>query len=252
MHRTLTTFGLAFIITTTAGCFAAPYDREEEGSSKSEIIGNTDHARRVFQYFAGTYGEVRAAAIVGNLQVESYDEINPAQNQDGGGPGRGIAQWGATVRWVELQNWARQNHKDPMTFDTQLEYIGWELAHHGAQYHVAEFRAADDIRHATELFMRWYENPRPADQHFDRRLAHARAALANYGTHHAPSSSSSSAPPSSSGGGSPMAAPDDSTGGSTSDKPTDTSGSDTSGGDDTTSTDDGSGSDDGSSSGKPQ
>jgi hypothetical protein len=225
MNRILQTLALALVI-STAGCYVTPAP-EEDGSTTSRIASNTAHARAAFQYIVQSgWDEVHAAAIVGNLQVESHDDIDPTVNQEGGGPGRGIAQWGAgSDRWTALQAYARQSHLDASSFDAQLHFVVHELQSNGSFCHTSLFRQQTSVDDATRVFMQWYERPAARYQHLDWRLTRARAALANYGTHEAPSSAAP--PPSGSGGGSPKSAPDDSS-------------------------DDGSGSDDGSSSGKPQ
>ena len=72
--------------------------------------------------------EAWAAGIVGNLMVESTENINPrAHNTKGGGQGAyGIAQWRAE-RQTGLRQFAERRHTNVDDFQTQLEYLMYEL-----------------------------------------------------------------------------------------------------------------------------
>lgn len=68
----------------------------------------------------------QAYGIVGNLQVESFDDIRPWA-QDGTGA-YGIAQW-QDSRLEDLKEFARENGSDYTAFETQLAFLVYELQH---------------------------------------------------------------------------------------------------------------------------
>lgn len=68
----------------------------------------------------------QAYGIVGNLQVESFDDIRPWA-QDGTGA-YGIAQWQGD-RLEDLKQFARDNQSDYTAFETQLAFLVYELQH---------------------------------------------------------------------------------------------------------------------------
>jgi TP901 family phage tail tape measure protein len=68
----------------------------------------------------------QAYGIVGNLQVESFDDIRPWA-EDGTGA-YGIAQWQGD-RLEDLKQFARDNQSDYTAFETQLAFLVYELQH---------------------------------------------------------------------------------------------------------------------------
>ena len=68
----------------------------------------------------------QAYGIVGNLQVESFDDIRPWA-KDGTGA-YGIAQWQGS-RLEDLKQFARDNQSDYTAFETQLAFLVYELQH---------------------------------------------------------------------------------------------------------------------------
>jgi len=70
----------------------------------------------------------QSAAIVGNFWEESKG-VNPAINQDGGGKGRGIAQWSVDGRWLGVLEMSRNSnpHREPTDLLLQLDFAWKEL-----------------------------------------------------------------------------------------------------------------------------
>jgi len=70
----------------------------------------------------------QSAAIVGNFWEESVG-VNPASNQNGGGAGRGIAQWSVDGRWQNVLKMSRDSnpHREPTDLMLQLDYAWSEL-----------------------------------------------------------------------------------------------------------------------------
>lgn len=67
----------------------------------------------------------QAYGIVGNLQVESYDSLDPTASD---GHAYGIAQW-QDSRLEDLKEFARENGSDYTAFETQLAFLVYELQH---------------------------------------------------------------------------------------------------------------------------
>lgn len=67
----------------------------------------------------------QAYGIVGNLQVESYDSLDPTASD---GHAFGIAQW-QDSRLEDLKDFARENGSDYTAFETQLAFLVYELQH---------------------------------------------------------------------------------------------------------------------------
>ena len=67
----------------------------------------------------------QAYGIVGNLQVESFDSLDPTASD---GYAFGIAQW-QDDRLEDLKQFARDNQSDYTAFETQLAFLVYELQH---------------------------------------------------------------------------------------------------------------------------
>jgi hypothetical protein len=102
--------------------------------------------------------------------------LNPRKHQDGGGPGRGIAQWTLDDRWADLVAFARRQHKKPTNFNLQLQFVWHELStsYRGLRSYL---RSTHDLQDATRRVMNEYEGPDPRFAHYGRRLACARRTL---------------------------------------------------------------------------
>ncbi|MCL2215421.1 MAG: phage tail tip lysozyme [Defluviitaleaceae bacterium] len=86
----------------------------------------SDNLAIVWNFFRGHgFSPEATAAIIGNLQIESHDNINPSAVGDEGAS-RGIAQWNRD-RLVNLQNHAHQHGRDWLSIDAQLEFMLHEL-----------------------------------------------------------------------------------------------------------------------------
>lgn len=119
----------------------------------------------------------QTAGIIGNLLLESAGTMDPAINQQGGGPGRGIAQWSVDERWQTLLNFASDNSMNPLHLETQLRFIMFEL--NGSENAaLTALRTQNTIEGATESFMSVYE--RPGVEALDSRINYARQAFDLY------------------------------------------------------------------------
>lgn len=143
-----------------------------------------DNAQLAMQYFQSQgWTPAQAAAIVGNLQQESYSRLDPnALRKNDAGPGNhsmGIAQWNRE-RLSALQDFARQKGKPWNDFQTQLEFVQSELTGNESRVGKA-LKGAGDINAATAAFV-GYERPQgwtpdnPTGAHgWENRLANANA-----------------------------------------------------------------------------
>jgi hypothetical protein len=114
----------------------------------------------------------QAAAVVGNLQVESYlnpkNDVPDPKKNDPSARGRGIASWDPT-RWQNLLTFAAG--RDPLSLGVQLEFLWHELPSNG----LAQLASTTRLEDAVVVFQNLFERPRVA--HTDKRIAAAQAAL---------------------------------------------------------------------------
>ena len=147
--------------------------------------GESANAKIAFDYFkAKGLTDAQAAGIVGNLDHEAPG-LDPNQRQIGGGPGHGIAQWGASKasmdRWARkpgdnVADFAAAHGQSPTDLQTQHDFTWYELNH---GYGLGALRKTKTVNSATTSFEKHFEGagkPEMAD-----RFARAKAALAAFG-----------------------------------------------------------------------
>jgi hypothetical protein len=144
-------------------------------------LSGSDNAEKSFKFFLSKgLPAFQVAGIVGNFEAES--SINPTRNQNGGGPGRGIAQWSVDGRWATLLKFAASRHLDPLDLGTQLQFAWAELAedYNGS---LTALKATANVADATTVFMVKYEQPSsdPSVNHIAKRIQFAQTYLAKYG-----------------------------------------------------------------------
>jgi Phage tail lysozyme len=105
---------------------------------------------------------LQAAAIIGNLTVESGNYLNPAE------PGGGIAQWGG-VRYTDML--AFQGSKP--NFEKQIQFVWHELTTTFKSTVLDPLKRTTDMQTAVLIVMNDYEKPNAAYAHEDRRYADA-------------------------------------------------------------------------------
>jgi len=147
------------------------------GSSIS-IVGNSN-AEKAYNYFR-TQGltPTQAAAILGNLYVESrvdptmvqgFTHFSTADEITNGGGGYGLAQWTHPTRkeqWIQFttdKGWI----DEIATLSPQLEWLWYEWGSH-PNYGRQEFLDADgnDLRQLTWVFSSYYERPGAIEGHY--------------------------------------------------------------------------------------
>ena len=159
------------------GSSGAPTE-EQMPEGTGALVGNTN-AEKVFNYLIG-YGftEQAAAGVIGNLMQESG--VNPQSKQLGGGPGRGIMQWGTGPgsggRWDALVSWAASSGKDPWKLDTQVEWMMKEMRSYGT---LNRLKGVTDVKKAVQIFER--EMEKAGTPNYPRRYQYAADALSSFG-----------------------------------------------------------------------
>lgn len=193
--RRMTTLAAAALTATVlgtvapaTGAVAAPGQDGATQHSKTAMgcpmEVNWDNAKTAFDFFVGKgLTKEQAAGVVGNYVTESG--VNPDQEQCGGGPGRGLAQWEMGhqyARWDTVPEdnvlwFAGRGGADPMALQTQLDFTWYELETFGF-YGLGDLRNAGNVHDATHVFMKQYE--RPGVEAFDKRLAAANDVFARF------------------------------------------------------------------------
>jgi hypothetical protein len=145
-----------------AGCtMEANVDEEDPPTYPSESEHTQSNAQETaFNYFVqkGLTG-AQSAGIVGNLIQES--SVSPTIAEEGGGPGRGIAQWSVGGRWDtshddNLTWYSNQHGVSRWLLTTQLDFIWYELTTFNT-YGYAQLKASTTTSSATLAFMTHYE-----------------------------------------------------------------------------------------------
>ena len=108
------------------------------GAGDSDKKGKTGKTAKAKNPLAGTHAGAaidfllkqgytlnQAYGIVGNLQIESYDSLDPEASD---GVAFGIAQWQGS-RLQDLIDFARDNNSDYKAFETQLAFLVYEMQH---------------------------------------------------------------------------------------------------------------------------
>ena len=151
---------------------------ESTSGGTGALIGNTN-AEKVFNFLKGAgFTEQAAAGIIGNLMQESG--VNPKSKQLGGGPGRGIMQWGTGPgsggRWDALVAWASSSGKDPWSLDTQVEWMMKEMRSYGTYNRI---KGVTDVKKAVVIFES--EMEKAGVPNYPRRYQYAADALVSFG-----------------------------------------------------------------------
>ena len=141
-------------------------------------IGNTEEA---IATLVNEYGHtvVQAVGCVANFVVES--RVIPTVYQWGGGPGRGIAQWGVGGRWDSLVAWcATHGYPSPWTLQAQLAFMQDELqsTEENAGALLGDATTAAD---AAAVMQTYYERPANGDTTLRRAIADS--LFTTYGGH---------------------------------------------------------------------
>jgi len=135
-----------------------------------DLLYGVTNLEKAWHWFKGTHGGSYSAPVIsgilGNLWVESFatindNDLNPAAEQVGGGPGFGLAQWERTGdyndRYLEL---VKRSAGLPITSMTaQLRFISYELDKY-SYLGKSELVLATTPEQASDIFMIKYERPK--------------------------------------------------------------------------------------------
>lgn len=160
------------------GSGTKPATEEDFPTGTGSLTGNTN-AEKVFNFLIGAgFTKQAAAGVIGNLMQESG--VNPQSRQLGGGPGRGIMQWGTGPgsggRWDALSAWAASSGKDPWKLDTQVEWMMKEMRSYGTYNRL---KGVTDVKKAVEIFES--EMEKAGTPNYPRRYQYAADALVSFG-----------------------------------------------------------------------
>lgn len=144
---------------------APPTTGDVDGTTGVDAIGPdstlNERAQAAMRYFESQgWSKEQAAGIVANLIYESGGQLNHRQQQFGGGPGFGLAQWEGP-RQADFKRVMGVDIRES-TFEQQLAFVQWELTN-------TESRAGNALRGATtaadaaNIFLRQFERPRNPD-----------------------------------------------------------------------------------------
>ena len=141
-----------------------------------EDYRETDNETKIFKFFKSKgFTNEQAAGWVGNLKHESG--LDPAREQEGGGPGRGLAQWEkGGGRYEELVRFAATQGKSWKDLQVQLDFI-WKELQTTEKEAYDSIKRATSVVSATKLISRDYERPNPDYASNDKRLAYAQKVL---------------------------------------------------------------------------
>jgi MYXO-CTERM domain-containing protein len=171
----LVTAGLALSVPGCSG--AGP--GENVGATSSAITFANDQP--AFDYFLGKgLTSFQAAGIVGNLDQESG--VDPTA-VEGGGPGRGIAQWSVGGRWDTDANdnatwYASMQGQTLLSLQLQLDFIWYELTTFPG-YGLAALKQTTNVTDATVVFETDFEGCGTCDQ--STRIMYAENVLSAFG-----------------------------------------------------------------------
>lgn len=138
------------------------------GGAAASGVGSSENAEKALEFFKSKgWMPQQAAGIVGNLQAESSQELNPSSVGDGG-KAYGIAQWHPD-RQANFEAQFGKSIKQS-TFQEQLEFIQWELEN--TERKAGELlKGAITASEAAAIIDQHYE--RSSGEHRGRRIANA-------------------------------------------------------------------------------
>lgn len=150
------------------------------GTASTDSLKGNNNAEKVYnQLIAEGFTPEAASGVIGNLMQESG--VDPTKKQYGGGPGRGIMQWGtgkgSGERYDRLTKWAEKNGKDPLALETQYQYMMMEMRERGTY---GRLKGIKDVNKATDLFEK--EMEQAGTPMMENRYKFAQSALKQYGS----------------------------------------------------------------------
>jgi len=138
-------------------------------TNPDDLLTGSTNLEKAWNWFkgdrGGQYSNIITAGILGNLWVECAadrtGDLNPAQEQDNGGPGFGLAQWERTGDFNERYlEFVERSAGLPLTsMMAQLKHISYELNTY-SYLGKADLIQATTVEQASDIFMIKYERPK--------------------------------------------------------------------------------------------
>lgn len=126
------------------------------GPVTTSLSGN-NNTEKIWKYFKSQgFSDAGVSGIMANLYHESGLESSRLQN--GGGPGRGLAQWEGP-RFTALQEFARGRSKSWTDLPTQLDFLMHEMKTNHSSGFMDYFRNANSASKAAAKFENEFERP---------------------------------------------------------------------------------------------
>lgn len=126
------------------------------GPVTGSLSGN-NNTEKIWKYFKKQgFSDAGVSGIMANLYHESGLESSRLQN--GGGPGRGLAQWEGP-RFTALQEFARGRSKSWTDLPTQLDFLMHEMQTNHSSGFMDYFRNTDSASKAAAKFENEFERP---------------------------------------------------------------------------------------------
>lgn len=126
------------------------------GPVTGSLSGN-NNTEKIWKYFKKQgFSDAGVSGIMANLYHESGLESSRLQN--GGGPGRGLAQWEGP-RFTALQEFARGRSKSWTDLPTQLDFLMHEMKTNHSSGFMDYFRNTDSASKAAAKFENEFERP---------------------------------------------------------------------------------------------
>jgi len=128
-------------------------------TSSTKTNSGSTNKEKIWNFFKGKgFSDAATAAIIGNMKQEG-NALDPAQNQNGGGAGRGLIQWEeGGGRFEGLVAYAQSKGTSWTDLTTQLEWLYNEMTTAYANDSawpggsVENFKTMTDVNAATEAF----------------------------------------------------------------------------------------------------
>lgn len=170
---------------TNSACCASSGASTNGGT---KITETGDHVKTAVGYLTSSAIGLtlpQAAGVIGNLQQESGESLNPKASN---GSHTGIAQWDNADRYDKLKKFAHAIGGDPTTYTVQLRYLTWELGFNNEwkdppvdQRYAnvgTELKATKNYADAARLMEAKYEIS--GGSATDKRIANAKAVYEKY------------------------------------------------------------------------
>lgn len=152
-------------------------------------LAGKDNIEKAFNYFVSKgLSDLQAAAIIGNLMVESSATLDPKIIEGGArgenmtvGTGYGIAQWTDKVRQDGLRAMAEKQNKSIGDLGVQLDWL-WKELNSSEKAALEDLRKQKSVESATLSFQNKFERPASKTASIQRRTDYAKKVLSTYGS----------------------------------------------------------------------